>query len=179
MADASPPGWPRTERVWSDLRHAARPTEPLYVTDPVQGFDVDRFTRQALEGIWNGDSENILKNAYSDEFRFSGPTERSFTGIVPYLGLVNSLKAAFPDLHAGVDEVYWMGNDKKGYLSSVRWSATGTHAGEGIYGAPTGAPVQIWGITQQRIVDGRVVHEWMLFNELDLMMQIAAARKAR
>jgi len=34
------------------------------------------------------------------------------------------------------------------------------------------------GLTQLRIVAGLIVEEWMLFNELDLMMQlsIAAAR---
>jgi predicted ester cyclase len=41
---------------------------------------------------------------------------------------------------------------------------------------PTGRAVQIWGITQHKIVNGKIVAEWMLFNELDLMMQIAAAR---
>jgi hypothetical protein len=35
---------------------------------------------------------------------------------------------------------------------------------------------KIWGITQHQIVNGKIVCEWMLFNELDLMMQIAAAR---
>jgi hypothetical protein len=65
-----------------------------------------------------------------------------------------------------------MGNDEEGYLSSERWSATGTHLGAGIYAAPTHRPVQIWGITQHKIVGGRLVEEWMLFNELDLMMQL-------
>jgi predicted ester cyclase len=69
-----------------------------------------------------------------------------------------------------------MGNDKQGYLTSERWSAEGTHLGRGLYGEPTGARVQIWGITQHRVRNGRIVAEWMLFNELDLMMQIAAAR---
>ena len=66
-----------------------------------------------------------------------------------------------------------MGNDKDGYLSSERWSAMGTHSGAGIYGAPTNRSIEIWGITQHKIVNGRIVAEWMLFNELDLMMQLA------
>jgi predicted ester cyclase len=70
--------------------------------------------------------------------------------------------------------VYWMGNEREGFLTSERWSAEGTHTGAGFYGEPTGKTVQIWGITQHQIVDGRIVAEWMLFNELDLMMQIAA-----
>jgi hypothetical protein len=69
-----------------------------------------------------------------------------------------------------------MGNELSGFLSSVRWSATGTHQGDGLYGPASGCVVQIWGITQQKIVNGRIAAEWMLYNELDLMMQIAASR---
>ena len=69
----------------------------------------------------------------------------------------------------------WMGNEVDGFLSSSRWSATGTHSGFGVYGPPTGSLVQIWGITQNQIEGGRIVKEWMLFNELDLMMQIVAS----
>ena len=75
-----------------------------------------------------------------------------------------------------VDEVYWMGNERDGYLTSERWSATATHSGAGLYGSPTGCEVQIWGINQHKILNGKIVSEWMLFNELDLMMQIEAAR---
>jgi hypothetical protein len=65
-----------------------------------------------------------------------------------------------------------MGNADDGYLSSVRWSAVGTHRGFGIYGKPTGRRVYLWGITQHRIVNGRIVEEWMLFNEFEVMQQI-------
>jgi predicted ester cyclase len=68
-----------------------------------------------------------------------------------------------------------MGNDAEGYLVSTRWSAEATHSGGGAYGQPTGQQVQIWGITQQEIRNGLVTREWMLFNELDLMIQIASS----
>jgi len=35
---------------------------------------------------------------------------------------------------------------------------------------------QIWGITQWRVKASMVEQEWQLFNEFDLMMQIAKAR---
>ena len=78
-----------------------------------------------------------------------------------------------------VDEVYWMGNDADGWLISTRWSAEGTHSGGGLYREPTGNACQIWGITQWRVKDGRIEQEWQLFNEFDLMMQIAKARRVR
>jgi predicted ester cyclase len=61
-------------------------------------------------------------------------------------------------------------------LSSERWSATATHLGSALYGQPTGIQVQIWGIAQHHVLDGKIVSEWMLFNELDVMMQIAKSR---
>ena len=87
------------------------------------------------------------------------------------------MRAAFPDLALQVDEVYWMGNDTDGYLISTRWSAEGTHSGGAAYREPTNAACQIWGITQWRVRNGIVEAEWQLFNEFDLMMQIAAARQ--
>lgn len=175
--ERSPPaGWPRDAATWSELRRAARPDVPISVSAPIDGFDVDRFVRLTSGQLWNERNYEALAIAYQPDFQFQGPTDRAFAGISNYKALLESFTSTFPDLETQVDEVYWMGNDKDGYLTSERWSATGTHSGNGIYGAPTGQPVQVWGITQHLIVGGKIVAEWMLFNELDLMMQIAAHR---
>ncbi len=172
----SPPtGWPRDAATWDGLRNEANPGKPISVSSPISGFDVDRFARNQLDLLWNQRDYDVLSSSYDAGLAFHGPTDRAFSGIMPYKEFLSSIATAFPDLELQVDEVYWMGNDKDGYLSSERWSAMGTHSGAGIYGAPTNRPIQIWGITQHEIVDGRVVKEWMLFNELDLMMQIASA----
>jgi predicted ester cyclase len=176
MVSAAPAGWPRDHSTWQALRAAASPERPISESAPVSGFDVDRFARLNLDALWNRQDYGVLSQHYSSHFSFHGPTERAFAGAGPYQEMLLSLKTAFPDLQLQVDEVYWMGNDDEGYLTSERWSATATHMGPGLYGEPTGREVQIWGITQHRLVGGRIVSEWMLFNELDLMMQIAAAR---
>ena len=75
-----------------------------------------------------------------------------------------------------IDEVYWVGNDNDGYLISTRWSAEGVHSGGSLYRRPTDKKCQIWGLTQWVLRDGIIVKEVQLFNELDLMMQIAKAR---
>jgi predicted ester cyclase len=176
MAKNAPAGWPRNQETWQALRSAARPERPLSTMEPVPGFDVDRFARDTLDALWNRGDFDRLGTAYENDFSFRGPTDRACRGEHGYREMLTAMRTAFPDLVLQVDEVYWMGNDKQGYLTSERWSAEGTHLGRGLYGEPTGARVQIWGITQHRIRNGRIVAEWMLFNELDLMMQIAAAR---
>ncbi len=176
MAAASPAGWPRSPEVWEQLRNATRPARPLSDSQSIAGFDVDAFARQNWLGLWNDEDFSHLESSYVGDFKFAGTTDRSFTGPEAYAAMVSEFRHCFPDLQVQVDEVYWMGNENEGYLSSERWSGRATHSGSGFYGDPTRAEVQVWGITQHRIVDGRITCEWMLFNELDLMMQIAAAR---
>ncbi len=175
LAAAPPPGWPRNDATWDGLRRAASPAQPLSIAEPVEGFDVDRFARKTIDRLWNSRDFDALASAYAKRFRFEGPTDRTFSGRQAYQALLGSLFEAFPDLEVQVDEVYWMGNDDDGYLTSERWSAEGTHTGPGCYGDATGKAVQLWGITQHHIIDGKIVSEWMLFNELDLMMQLARA----
>lgn len=177
MAADPPAGWPRDSRVWQDLRRAASPDSPMSVSAPVQGFDVDAFVRRNFDSLWNCQNFSLVSTNYHPEFIFQGPTGRTSTGTKSYLEFIGSLRAAFPDLVLQVDEIYWMGNDHDGYLTSARWSATGTHKGDRPYGPHTGREVQIWGISQHKIVNGRICNEWTLFNELDLMMQVSAARQ--
>ena len=176
MAKSPPAGWPRDAETWQRLRNAGGQTSPLSVAEPVSGFDVDRFSRDNMERLWNRRDFSVLESSYAQDFQFDGATDRKFNGSAEYVGMLESLYKAFPDIQLQVDEVYWMGNEADGFLTSERWSATGTHTGNGNYGAPSEIEAQIWGITQHHIIDGKVVREWMLFNELDLMMQIAAAR---
>jgi len=175
LAADPPAGWPRTKDVWDDLRRAGAPLKPLCEAEPVEGFDPDAFARRGHDSIWNGDG-GFIRSAYAVGLTFEGTTERSFTGLTGYRAYVAALRSAFPGLKLQVDEVYWMGNEADGWLISTRWSAEGTHTGGDSYGAPTGAACQIWGITQWQVKESKVVREWQLFNEFDLMMQIAAAR---
>lgn len=175
---ADPPaGWPRNAQVWDELRVATSPKVPLSRSEPVNGFDPDKFTRDIHDNIWNGDGRAI-DASYKQDLQFEGTTERAFTGVANYHAYVNEICAAFPDLKLQVDEVYWMGNEQEGYLISTRWSAEGTHSAGSLYREATGAACQIWGITQWRVKQGIVEQEWQLFNEFDLMMQIANARRS-
>jgi hypothetical protein len=178
LAVNPPPGWPRSEQIWKDLRKAVAPTQPLSIAEPVDGFDPDAFARRLHANIWNGDGGSISED-YAADFAFEGTTERRFSGANSYRDYIGEIRDTFPDLELQVDEVYWMGNEKEGWLISTRWSADGTHRGDRLYGDATGAACQIWGITQWRVKDGSVEQEWQLFNELDLMMQIAKARLDR
>jgi predicted ester cyclase len=139
---------------------------------PANGFDVEQFLRYAYHYIWNWRMPGKVDDAYAPNLRFHGPTNRAYYGRGAYKAFVLSLIAMFPDCVLDIDDVYYMGNEREGYLTSVRWHLVGTHRGWGIYGTPTGRQVTMWGITQHRIVGGLITEEWMLFNEFQVMQQI-------
>lgn len=135
-------------------------------------FDVEDFVRRAYHYIWNWRMLSTVDAHYVPNMRFRGSTERVFYGRGEYKSFILSIMAMFPDLVHQIDDIYWMGNEREGYLTSVRWSIVGTHRGAGIYGPPTGRRIRMWGNTQHRIKDGKIVEEWMLFNEFSVMQQI-------
>ena len=94
--------------------------------------------------------------------------------------MARSLLATFPDLGLHVDEVYWMGNEDEGYRVSVRWTALGTHRGHGRCTASRpGAECTCGGSSSCTSEHGRIVEDWMLFNEFDVLAQILKDDPAR
>ncbi len=135
-------------------------------------FDVEDFIRVTYQNIWNRRMLGTVRQAYAPQMRFRGSTNRVYYGRGEYQSFILSLMAMFPDLALQIDDIYWMGNDQDGYLTSVRWSISGAHRGHGIYGPPTGRPISMWGISQHRIKNSHIVDEWMMFNEFAVMQQI-------
>ena len=146
--------------------------KPPKLEGPSDSFDVGTFLRHAYHTIWNWRKLDAVKEAYAPGVRFFGPTDRKLYSRGAYQNFVLSLLATFPDLSLQIDDLYWMGNDDEGYLTSLRWSVVGTHRGYGVYGQPTGRRVHLWGITQHVIQGGVIVQEWMLFNEFEVMQQL-------
>ena len=146
--------------------------KPVYRAYKSGSFDVEDFIQVTYQNIWNRRMLGTVERAYAPQLRFHGSTNRVYYGRGEYQSFILSIMAMFPDLALQVDDVYWMGNDQDDYLTAVRWSITGTHRGFGIYGPPTGRPITMWGISQHRIRNGRIIEEWMLFNEFAVMQQI-------
>lgn len=136
------------------------------------GFDVDYEVRALFHNVYNRKNLAAIDKAYAQNVRWNAATNRSGYGRGEVKGMARMLMSTFPDLGLHVDEVYWMGNDADGYSVSVRWSASGTHRGYGLYGRPTGRRVFLWGLNQLYFQGGKIVEDWLLFNEMDVMSQI-------
>jgi predicted ester cyclase len=174
VADKSTPGWPRDKHTWQNLRQAGSPRQAISLAQPIVGFDPDAFCREAFSSTLGKQTGADLSLFYRADIEFIGSNNRQFTGLDSYLSLLKDLHIALTDCNAQVDEVYWTGNEVEGYLTSVRWSLDAVHSGAGVFGEASNKQIQFWGITQHFIVKGKIVKEWMMFNELDVLMQTMA-----
>lgn len=143
--------------------------EPAATTD-----DIDGLIRALFHNVYNRRDLSAIDRLYATNVRWHGGSDREGYGRADVRAMARNLLATFPDLGVNVDEVYWMGNAADGYAVSVRWTGIGTHRGYGLYGTPTGRRVHLWGLSQLYISQGRIVEEWALFNEFDVLAQLLA-----
>lgn len=133
----------------------------------------------ALRASLSGAGQNALKSHYDFRTAAQFPGDVSLYGPDQIAAWCGDLLKAFPDLKVAVDhvaEIPYLGDARD---VSVRWTATGTHSGAGRYGAPSDAPVYILGVTQFRVMNGRVREQITIWDDIALRRQIATARYAR
>lgn len=84
-----------------------------------------------------------------------------------YMQFIISTRAAFPDLHATVEDQI-----AEGDKVVTRWSVKGTHHGSFRGHHPTGNTMRVTGIVIERIVDGKVVEGWIEMDTHGQMHQL-------
>lgn len=130
----------------------------------------------ALRRSLDGSSLARLREVYDFRVAATYPGDVSLYGADQIQDWIVPLLKAFPDLELSIDhsaDIPYLGNSRD---VSLRWSATGTHSGAGRYGAPTGAPIYILGVSHFRIMNGRVREQVTIWDDIALRRMIATAR---
>ena len=139
---------------------------------PEKIVNVREFVHAVFNTIWNRRNFSAINQVYSNNIEFEGSTGRKFKGVKQLRSFIISMITSFPDLALSIEDIYWMGNEKDGYLVTIRWGAIGTHKGNGAYGPPTDRECYLWGITQWQIKKNKIIKEWTAFNEFGILMQL-------
>ena len=80
--------------------------------------------------------------------------------------LVMGYRNAFPDIHFKIDEQI-----AEGDKVVTRWTGHGTHKGE-LAGIPaTGKSATVTGMGVDRIVNGKIVESWGIFDQFGMLQQ--------
>tara|TARA_R110002110_G_scaffold413729_1_gene641598 strand:- start:86750 stop:87823 length:1074 start_codon:yes stop_codon:yes gene_type:complete len=137
----------------------------------------EAFVRAALQNIWNGRMLGDCRILYAENARMHASARPDCDGIESIIGFYIEVLGALSDARVSID--YSCSNSMlEGRFVAARWTLAGTHSGNSRWGKPTGAPVLILGESQYRLQHGKVVEEWLVFDELAVMTQIERARRA-
>jgi len=86
---------------------------------------------------------------------------------------IAEVRRAFPDYH-GTNEI----QIAEGNMVANRFVFYGTHQGEFMGIAPTGREVRFTGLVIDRVVDGKIVENWIEGDLEDLLRQVGAVLRA-
>jgi predicted ester cyclase len=145
---------------------------PPPVIPPSEMFEPENFVRRAIHEVWNWRLLNTVRDYYAETAIIESASMRRMSGHNDYQAYVLSLLSPFPDLAVTVEHFCALGDAQSGYRTAARWRMKGTHTGYGIYGEPTGNRINILGVSQHLIRDGKIQNEWTLFDEFALLKQI-------
>ncbi len=127
-------------------------------TGGVDGMDV-------VERAWNaGDLDAVDELVHPDYVRH---TSRGDIGREAFKQQIAAMRAAFPDLHAQVEETLVDGDRR-----AARFTVTGTHLGEFFGIAPTGARVTFESAVIVHLRDGLLFEEWEFADSASILSHL-------
>ena len=129
--------------------------------------DMKALSSRALE-IWSEGNYALLDELYSPEIiRHEVNIQDDLVGTKQYKDNVIWVRTAYPDFDVTVDDLF-----VKDDLVVLRWTVTGTQTGSRGDLPATGNRVQFSGININRVIDGKIVEEWVYFNMADVLKQL-------
>ena len=129
--------------------------------------------QQVVRGCWevaNSHDASGFKDYYGKDVVYHGGAEE-IKGVENVTAYLQGYLTAFPDMKLTIEDIFSHG-DK--VFSRVR--AEGTNTGELMGMPPTGRRVDLrWIMNEARVENGRIVEEWEILDELEMMRQLGLA----
>lgn len=149
--------------------------DPTAVPHAVQDHPAAALYAGALRRLWTDKDVSAVRSAWHDAAQVYLPGGLQVFGHDPVERFWFGWLAAFADAELTVEHLIALEEPGRPVRVAARWRAVGTHCGHGAFGPPTGAPIHVMGISQAHVVDGRVVAEWVLMDEIAVWKQVVAA----
>lgn len=125
------------------------------------------LTRALVDDLY-GDAAHALSPAA--EIRW--PSNRIGFGRGYWIGCALQLRAAIHDIRFRLDHFAARALPHGDIAVALRWSLAGTHAGRGVWGAPSGRDILLMAISHYRLRGGAIVEDRTVFDEVAVLRQI-------
>lgn len=123
-----------------------------------------------FENVWNKGDEATIDSMFHAEGVIHGlptPDGQDLVGPAAFKPFYHSLRSALSDI--SIEVVHSM---SKGDLAMAHCRVTARHTGDGLGLKATNKPIEFWGFTLARVVDGQLVEGWNTFDFLAMYDQM-------
>jgi steroid delta-isomerase-like uncharacterized protein len=118
--------------------------------------------------VWNeGNLESIDELFSTDVVRHFLPDGSETEGLEKLRDHIRNHRKAFPDWAEKIEEIV-----AEGDLVATHFTSTGTNEGSFLGNPPTGKQIHINEMSIYRIVDGKIVEQWLIPDLLSLNQQL-------
>ncbi|WP_440683045.1 ester cyclase [Cysteiniphilum halobium] len=137
--------------------------------------DSEAFICASLHNIWNTRMLGDIMQNYAADARLYTTRKRELNGHNEITFFYLQILSTFSQLKFSIDYVC---SNTEGYDNAVavRWSLSGIHSGNQLYGSPTQEAIFIIGESHFLLKNNKIYQEWTMFDELSVMTQIERSR---
>ena len=128
-----------------------------------------------MHHIYNRRLFGKVHEIYAPNCQWHGPMMRELYGVAAVLQQTMRLVAMMPDCAFVPQHICSNDSEEGGRKYALRWVLDGHHHGYGPLGAPSGHKLFVMGVTHFHVRDGKIVDEWVVYDELSMLVQLKLA----
>ncbi|WP_227353258.1 ester cyclase [Haladaptatus salinisoli] len=125
--------------------------------------------RTFVEQAFNEGNMDAVDEYVAEDFVRHDPAAEDVRGVDEYKEFVKMNRTAFPDYHESIESM-----SAEDDTVMYRWILHGTQEGEIMGVEPTGKSVEINGMVEMRLEDGKIAEMWGTFDALGMLEQLDA-----
>lgn len=136
---------------------------------PEPDYEAMADMKTKILAIWNDQAYEHVGEIFAEDFKMNHSSlPEPLVGSDAYIEFASNNAIAFPDFELHLSDFHASGD-----MQFVFWKAKGTNTGDFADGSPaTGKEIKIWGLAANKIVDGKIVKGWIVFNQYDMLNQM-------
>jgi len=143
----------------------------LDIPAPWHGSDDAEMAHRVLTNCWLEGKRRQLESVYAPYSVLHRAPLRIYSGRDELLAHYDAWRRVMPDAKISIDHVCGQPFGTDGRYIAVRWGVAGTQQDAFAGCEASGQPLFILGVTHWRVLGGRIISEWTVFDELALMAQ--------
>ena len=140
--------------------------------------DLEADVLRWLHEIYNRRMFGKIREVYAANCQWHGPRLQELYGTAAVTSQTIRQVATMPDMLFLPQHICSVPCEEGGTKVAVRWIADGHHLGYGNLGTPTGQRMFVLGFTHYHIIDGKIVDEWVVYDEMAMLTQIKLGQMA-